>query len=66
MGDWISELEIWGDIFTGVGMGGVDGGTGDDLSVPLVLGGGGSWGDTGLLEVFGSVGEAGTGTGDRA
>lgn len=34
MGDWISGLEIWGDIFTGVGMGGVDGGTGDDLSVP--------------------------------
>lgn len=31
--------------------------------LPLALGGGGSWGDAGLLEVFGSVGAAGTGDG---
>lgn len=65
-GDWPrGGGDTGGLIFVGVGIGEVEGGTGDDLSVrsPLALGVCISRGDEGLLGIFGSAGATGTGEG---
>lgn len=64
-GDWLKGEGAWaGDFVRGTGMGGMEGGAGDDRSDPGALGVGGSWGDSGLLWLCVSAGDTGTGTGE--
>lgn len=63
-GDWVKGEGAWAeDVVNGTGMGGTEGGTGDDRSEPLALAGWSSWGDAGLLGVCVSAGITGTGEG---
>lgn len=60
-GDWLKGEGAWaGVVVNGTCRGGIEGGTGDNLSDPLALAG---WGDAGLLEVCVSAGGTGTGEG---